>query len=56
MNVMHSSGGYPWAVIPVERRNETMETLEAASTQSNITPFAELLADLARSALEGSTS
>lgn len=49
MNVMLASGGYPWLVIPVERRNEYMEALEAASTQSNIRPFAELLAGLIRS-------
>lgn len=53
MNVMLSAGGYRWTVIPVELRIEYMEALEAASIQSNITPFAELLAGLARSALEG---
>lgn len=27
MNVMLSSGHYPWTIIPVERRNEYMEAL-----------------------------
>ncbi len=53
MNVMFSSGGYRWTVIPVERRKEYMEALEAASTQSHIIPFVNLLVGLSRSALEG---
>jgi Fic family protein len=53
MNVMFSSGGYRWKVIPVERRKEYMEALEAASTQSHIASFAELLVNLSRSASEG---
>ena len=46
MNVMLAPGGYPWTVIPVERRNDYMEALEAASAGSNIRPFAKFLADL----------
>jgi hypothetical protein len=53
MNMMFSSGGYRWKVIPVERRKEYMEALEAASTQSHIASFAELLVNLSRSASEG---
>lgn len=48
MNVMLASGGYPWTVIPVERRTEYMEALESASTESNIEPFAGFLAGLIR--------
>ncbi len=44
MNVMMASGGYPWAVIPVEQRNEYMMALEEASIVQNIVTFAEFLA------------
>lgn len=46
MNTMLASGGYNWTVIPVERRDEYMQSLEAASVEQNIEPFAELVADL----------
>jgi hypothetical protein len=46
MNVMLASGGYPWTVVPVERRNDYMAALESASTESNISPFANFLAEL----------
>jgi hypothetical protein len=53
MNVMLASGGYPWTVIPVERRNEYMEALESASVNGNIEPFATFLGGLVRDNLEG---
>ena len=53
MNVMLASGGYPWTVIPVERRNAYMEALEAASVDGNIEPFATFLGALVRDNLEG---
>ena len=53
MNVMLASGGYPWTVIPVERRNEYMEALEAASVNGNIEPFAAFLGGLVKDNLEG---
>jgi hypothetical protein len=53
MNVMLASGGYPWTVIPVERRNEYMEALEAASVNSNIEPFATFLGGLVNDNLQG---
>jgi Fic family protein len=53
MNVMLVSGGYPWTVIPIERRDKYMAALEAASVDQNITPFAEFLADLVRAGMEG---
>ena len=46
MNVMLASGGYPWTVIPVQRREEYMNTLESASVQGTIMPFAKFLASL----------
>lgn len=44
MNVMLASGGYPWTVITVNRRNDYMAALEEASVNENIKPFAEFLA------------
>jgi Fic family protein len=53
MNVMLASGGYPWTIIPVERRNQYMEALESASVNGDIEPFATLLGALVRDNLEG---
>lgn len=44
MNVMLTSGGYPWTVIRVEQRAVYMAALEAASVDLNLRPFTELLA------------
>jgi hypothetical protein len=44
MNAMLASGGYRWTVIPVEKRDEYMSTLEAASVEGEIAPFAHFLA------------
>lgn len=46
MNLMMASGGYSWTVVPVERRDEYMQALEAASVQQDIKPFTEFLASL----------
>ena len=46
MNVMMASGGYPWTVIPVERRDEYMSALEAASADQNIIPFTNFIASI----------
>ncbi len=40
MNVMLASGGYPWTVIPLKSRDEYMDSLEQASVNKNIKPFA----------------
>lgn len=53
MNTMLASGGYPWTVIPVERREEYMQALEEASVRSNIGPFAQFISDLVRKGIEG---
>jgi hypothetical protein len=53
MNVMLAAGGYPWTVIPVQRRNAYMRSLEAASTEFSIGPFAEFLAGLVRDGMAG---
>jgi hypothetical protein len=43
MNVMLAAGGYPWTVVPVQKRDEYMEALEAASVKQEIAPFANFL-------------
>jgi len=48
MNLMLASAGYAWTVIPVQRRDEYMRSLEQASSFGNIAPFAALVAGLAR--------
>ena len=53
MNVMLAGGGYPWTIIPVEKRDDYMQSLEAASVEQNIKPFSEFLATLVRDNLEG---
>lgn len=44
MNAMLASGGYPWTVLPVERRREYMEALEQASVKQDIAPFCSFIA------------
>ncbi len=46
MNVMLVAAGYPWTVIPVERRGAYMAALEEASVRQEIGPFADFLAGL----------
>ena len=43
---MLASGGYPWTVIPVERRSNYMQSLECASVGGDILPFAKFLGEL----------
>ena len=45
MNVMTASGGYPWTIIPLDRRDDYMSSLEAASVEGDIQPFAALLGE-----------
>jgi len=54
MNVMLASGGYPWTVIPVEERDRYMSTLEKASVEQDIKPFATFIAYLVEEGLKGS--
>ena len=53
MNVMLAAGGYPWTVVPLERREAYMAALEEASVRQNIVPFAEFLAQLVDEGLRG---
>lgn len=46
MNVMLASGGYPWTIVPVEKRQEYMAVLELASVGQDIVPFASFIGGL----------
>ena len=52
MNAMLASGGYPWTVIRVEDRNDYLSTLESASIDMDIRPFARFVADRVQWSLE----
>lgn len=45
MNTMMASGGYPWTIISVEKRNEYMAALEAASVDQDIRPLTKFLSE-----------
>lgn len=53
MNTMLISGGYPWTVIPLEERDRYMNSLEKASAENDIRPFAEFVAYLVEAGLKG---
>jgi Fic/DOC family len=53
MNLMLAAGGYPWTVIPLEKRNHYMAALESASVEQDITPFAMFLGGLVSERIEG---
>jgi hypothetical protein len=46
MNAMLASGGYPWTVITVDKRDEYMTALEKASIGNDIGNFAKFIASL----------
>ncbi|NQU33008.1 MAG: Fic family protein [Bacteroidetes bacterium] len=46
MNLMLSSGAFPWTVIPLEERDSYMDALEEASVNNNIRPFAKFIHQL----------
>lgn len=53
MNVMLASGGYPWTIIPLQRRDDYMAALEAASVTQDIRPFAGFVGGLVQAGLRG---
>jgi hypothetical protein len=53
MNVMLAAGGYPWTVVPLEKRDTYMAALESASVGQDISPFASFLGRLVSDSLEG---
>jgi Fic family protein len=52
MNAMLASGGHPWTVVRVEDRDEYLRTLDEASIQGDIGPFADFIAERVRWSLE----
>jgi hypothetical protein len=53
MNVMLAADGYPWTVIPLEKRDEYMAALEKGSAEQDISPFAVFIGRLVSERLEG---
>ncbi len=53
MNIMLAAGGYPWTIIPLEKRDPYMAALESASVKQDIEPFALFLGRLVSRSLEG---
>jgi len=45
MNAMLASGGYPWTILRVTRREHYMKALEQASVGRNIVPFTKFVAE-----------
>jgi hypothetical protein len=56
MNVLLAGGGYPWTVIPVERRAEYMAALERASVHQDIIPFSRFVGELVERSLSGEST
>ena len=52
MNALLASCGYPWTVIHVEDRDAYLATLERASIEQDIAPFARFLARRVESAMD----
>ena len=51
--MMLAAGGYPWTIVPLEKRDTYMAALESASVGQDITPFASFLGRLVSDSLEG---
>lgn len=49
-NAMLASGGYPWTVIPLNKRDEYMKALEEASVEGDISKFTQFLGELVENA------
>jgi Fic family protein len=48
MNCMMASGGFPWTIIPVDRRNDYLQALEAASGDHDAKPLAAFIHELSK--------
>jgi len=46
MNALLAEGGFPWTVVPVDRRDDYMSALNAASSKEDICPLAAFVAQL----------
>ena len=51
MNVMLAAGGYPWTIIPFDKRADYMNSLEIASVKQDIEPLALFLGGLVSDSL-----
>ena len=51
MNVMLASGGYPWTVISVEKRDDYLSAMGKASVNQEIDEFAKFIARLVSESL-----
>ena len=52
MNVMLAAGGYPWTVIPIEKRDDYMDALESGSVEQDIAPLATFIGRLVSESLD----
>ena len=52
MNVMLAADGYPWTVIPLEKRDDYMNALESGSVKQEISPLAIFLGHLVSESLK----
>ena len=52
MNALLASGGYPWTVVRVDDRDAYLASLERASVEQDMEPFARFLAERVELALE----
>jgi hypothetical protein len=43
MNTLFASGGFPWTIVKVAHREKYLATLEEASVEQNIKPFAQFI-------------
>ena len=50
MNSQLVTAGYPWVVVPVERRDKYMSALEMASVEENVEPFVRFIISLIQQA------
>jgi len=46
MNVMLAAGGYPWIIVPLDKRKDYVHALECGSVEQDIEPFAIFLGHL----------
>jgi len=53
LNTILASGGYPWTVVPVEKRDAHMKALEHASVQQDISLFSKFIAHLVVETMQG---
>ena len=52
MNVMLAAGGFPWTVIPLEKRDDYMDALESGSVKQDIAPLATFIGRLVSETLK----